>query len=104
MRHDIYNNTSSGAGNLSSEYRNYESLWRAVLMQVLTDYKSQHKRSSSKVAQYHAKNWLDMNNEEFNIVCSLANINIQNDIDSIKCNLNKYAKLLKKRNFADRNN
>ena len=81
-------------------HNGYESLWRAVLIQVLSDCKTQHKRSSAQIAKRQAINWLNTENEDFRIVCSLANVDHQPDIDLIKQNIGKYSKLLKRRNYA----
>jgi|GEM_PF-4282552 len=58
-----------------SEYRDLRNLWRAVVMQSLHDLRSKGVRRKERSARKKAKEWIDLNNQDFLDVCALAEFN-----------------------------
>ena len=50
------------------------SLWRAVILQSILDRLTQSKRGDDIMARKNAKNWMNIQNEEFRTVCQFAQL------------------------------
>ena len=86
MKHniDIYSNNDSNLNiSIDSEFiqdreedddnRSYIALWRAVIMQAMLDIASMSSRTEDKLEKYRSISWIMNDNEDFNLVCRLAN-------------------------------
>ena len=51
------------------------ALWRAVILQAILDRLTQSKRGEDIKARKDAKKWMNVNNNEFLVVCNLARLN-----------------------------
>ncbi len=50
------------------------ALWRAVILQSILDRLTQSKRGSDIRARKNAKNWMNIENEDFLAVCAFAQL------------------------------
>lgn len=54
---------------------NYQSLWFAVILQAFIDLKNNSKKQGFKSLRSKASNWMNKYNEDFLLVCEMANLN-----------------------------
>lgn len=75
---------------------NEQALWRAVILQAFIDLKNNSKKKLANTFRVKATLWLNKNNNDFNKVCNLANLDPNYVLDKAKIiknnNYNKYCK------------
>lgn len=63
--------------NLDCSVMGEQGLWRAVIMQALTDAGSQSKKMEAKFHRAQAIAWFSKRNPDFQLVCSLAGMEME---------------------------
>lgn len=69
---DIHERQQHLGGDPGDGVRGETALWRAVIMQALTDSVSNSKKRQMRYVKAQAISWLSSSTEDFNTVCSLA--------------------------------
>ncbi len=65
------------ATNLDCSVMGEQALWRAVIMQALTDAGSQSKKMEAKFHRAQAIAWFSKRNPDFQLVCALAGMEME---------------------------